>query len=61
MGLSYTFMGKEVVDGDKSESLPRCKGKVVALKYKVAKGKGIDPADHMFVVNTHMIPTVQVA
>tara|TARA_R110002072_G_scaffold130297_1_gene269188 strand:- start:1367 stop:2140 length:774 start_codon:yes stop_codon:yes gene_type:complete len=57
-----TFMGKEVVDGDKSDILNLdATGKVVALKYKVAKGKGIDPADHMFVVNTHMIPTVQVA
>ena len=57
-----TFMGKEVVDGDKSDILNLdARGKVVALKYKVAKGKGIDPADHMFVVNTHMIPTVQVA
>ena len=56
------FMGKEVVDGDKSDILNLdARGKVVALKYKVAKGKGIDPADHMFVVNTHMIPTVQVA
>ena len=57
-----TFMGKEVVDGDKSDILNLdARGKVVALKYKVAKGKGIDPADHVFVVNTHMIPTVQVA
>jgi hypothetical protein len=55
-------MGKEVVDGDKSDILNLdARGKIVALKYKVAKGKGIDPADHMFVVNTHMIPTVQVA
>ena len=57
-----TFMGKDVVDGDQSDILNLDqRGKVIGLKYKVAKGKGIDPADHIFVVNTHLIPTVQVA
>jgi hypothetical protein len=51
-----TFMGKPCVSGDNSdiENLKQ-RGHIVWLKYKVAKGKGINPADSIFVVDMNKI------
>lgn len=60
--MPATFMGKVVVNGDNSdiENLKH-EGKVIGLKYKVAKGKGINPAEEIFIVNTKHIELHQVA
>ena len=54
--MPATFMGKPCVSGDNSdiENLKQ-RGHVVWLTYKVAKGKGINPADSIFVVDMNKI------
>lgn len=49
--MPIIFMGKMVVNGDNSdiENLKH-KGCVIGLKYKTAKGQGINPLDHSFIV-----------
>jgi hypothetical protein len=60
--MPTTFMGKVVVNGDNSdiENLKH-KGKIIGLKYKVAKGKGINPMEEVFIVNTNHIALHSVA
>ena len=60
--MPTTFMGKVVVNGDNSdiENLKH-KGKIIGLKYKVAKGKGINPTEEVFIVNTNHIALHSVA
>lgn len=55
--MPSTFMGKRVVNGDNSdiENLKH-KGCIIGLKYKNAKGQGIDPLDHVFIVDTTQQP-----
>ena len=54
--MPVTFRGKPCVNGDNSdiENLKQ-RGHIVWLKYKVAKGKGINPADSIFVVDMNRI------
>ena len=51
--MPQSFLGKTVVNGDNSdiENLKH-KGCIVGLKYKNAKGKGINPLDHVFIIDT---------
>jgi len=60
--MPTTFMGKVVVNGDNSdiENLKH-KGKIIGLKYKVAKGKGVNPMEEVFIVNTNHIALHSVA
>lgn len=55
--MPSTFMGKRVVNGDNSdiENLKH-KGCIVGLKYKNAKGQGINPLDHVFIIDTTSQP-----
>jgi len=57
-----TFMGKKVIDGDGSDienlQYDNC---IIGLKYKTAKGQGVDPADSVFIVDTNLIQLQEVA
>jgi hypothetical protein len=56
------FMGRPVINGDNSdiENLKHA-GAIIGLKYKPARGQGIDPLDHVFIVDTNQIPARQIA
>ena len=56
------FLGKKVINGDNSdiENLKH-KNCIIGLKYKIAKGQGVDPLDAPFIVNTNLIPLKMVA
>ena len=51
------FLGKKVINGDNSdiENLKH-KNCIIGLKYKIAKGQDVDPANSPFIVNTNLIP-----
>ena len=61
--MPKTFLGRPVFNGDKSDLLNvKKRGHVIGLKYKPAKGKGINPADQVFVIDTrNQIPALMVA
>ena len=56
------FMGRPVVNGDNSdiENLKHT-GAIIGLKYKPARGQGIDPLDHVFIVDTNRITALNIA
>ena len=56
------FLGKKVINGDNSdiENLKH-KNCIIGLKYKIAKGQDVDPANSPFIVNTNLIPLKMVA
>lgn len=50
-----TFLGRAVVNGDNSdiENIFQT-GKILGLKYKLAKGQSIDPMDSVFIIDTRL-------
>tara|TARA_E500000331_G_scaffold47629_1_gene40375 strand:+ start:6497 stop:7219 length:723 start_codon:yes stop_codon:yes gene_type:complete len=61
--MPETFLNRPVFNGDKSDLLNLEKpGHIIGLKYKPARGMGIDPADEIFVIDTRpLIPALMVA
>jgi len=60
--MPSVFLGKKVINGDDSdiENLKH-KNCIIGLKYKIAKGQGVDPLDAPFIVNTNCISLKMVA
>ena len=51
--MPETFLGRTVVSGDNSDIENIFQpGKILGLKYKLAKGQSINPIDSVFIVNT---------
>tara|TARA_B100000378_G_scaffold61_1_gene67 strand:- start:462 stop:1220 length:759 start_codon:yes stop_codon:yes gene_type:complete len=58
-GLPETYMGREVIDGDKSDlDNLEAKGKIVGLR---VKGNEAKHSDSPFIVDANVIPTLEVA